>query len=57
MKPRNPIYIGSPPALGDQSPLMRCHNCQRLNTQEDYRPDGECPNCQAPYKSNGSEED
>lgn len=57
MKTSNRFYAGSPPAPGDQSPLMRCHNCQRLNTQEDYRPDGECPNCKAPYKSNGSEED
>lgn len=56
MKPTNRIYIGGP-ALDppDEELLHRCPHCQRLNTQDDYRPDGECPQCQTPY--NGSEED
>lgn len=57
MNPTNSIYVGSPPDPEDPSPLHRCPQCQRLNTQDDYRPDGDCPQCQAPYKSNGSEED
>jgi uncharacterized paraquat-inducible protein A len=59
MKPTNSIYLGDhrldPP---DEEDLHQCHNCQRLNTSQDYRRnDGDCPKCQAPYKSNGSEED
>lgn len=51
MKPRNAIYLGSPPDPGDQSPLTRCHKCQRLNTLDDYkRNDGECPKCDEPMK-------
>lgn len=51
MKPTNRFYAGQPPDPGGPSPLHRCHNCQRLNTLQDYRPDGDCPQCQAPYTS------
>ena len=51
MKPTNQVYVGSPPDPEDPSPLHRCPHCQRLNTLQDYRPDGDCPQCQAPYTS------
>lgn len=58
-KPTNRFYVGGPTLDPPEDWVMiNCPNCHKSAYSAEWRKNrGYCPQCQAPYKSNGSEED